>query len=384
VNWDNIRKQFELPQGVVYLNNGSFGPCPKPVLDATAAYLRDIDSHPGAKLGEYWGKLKETKKRLGAFVAMDPEDFVFVTNVTMGMSMISRGLRVLEEGDEILTTSQEYGAVNNAWEFVARKRKLTIRTAVVPSPPESAEQIVDIIKASFTDRTRVLYFSHITTTTGLILPVREICAAARERGILTAIDGAHAPGMIPLDVAALGADFYTGNCHKWLCAPKGTGFLWVRKGAQDMLDPLIVGWGWDKESDTFLGNFENPGTHSSGLPVAVGDAVAFQEAIGKETIAARGRELTAYGRGALEGISGTRSLTPSVPGMSNSLTAYALPLGDHEKLKRELEKRNIIIPNGPREDDTWLRLSTHVYNTREEIDLLVQALGAAYAVRRRM
>ena len=366
----------------MYLNNGSFGPCPKPVLDATAAYLRDIDSHPGAMLGEYWGKLKGAKKRLGSFVAMDPDDFVFVTNVTVGMNMISRGLRMLEEGDEILTTSQEYGAVNNAWEFVARKRKLVIRTAVVPAPPESAEQIVEIIKASFTDRTRVLYFSHITTTTGLILPVKEICAAARERGILTAVDGAHAPGMIPLDVPGLGADFYTGNCHKWLCAPKGTGFLWARKDAQDKLDPLVVGWGWDRENDTFLGNFENPGTHSSGLPVAVGDAVAFQEAIGKEIIAARGRELTAYGRDALEGIYGTRGLTPSVPGMSNSLTAYALPLGDHEKLKRELEKRNIIIPNGPREDHTWLRLSTHVYNTREEIDLLVEALEAAYAPRR--
>ena len=340
MDWDNIRKRFELPEGTVYLNNGSFGPCPRPVLDAAAAYMRDIDSHPGGMLGEYWGKLKDAKKRLGSFAAMDPEDFVFVANVTVGMNMISRGLRMFEEGDEILTTNQEYGAVNNAWEFLARKRNLVIRTAEIPSPPESAEQIVDIIRASFTPRTRLLYFSHITTTTGLILPVREICDAARERGILTAIDAAHAPGMIPIDVPSLGADFYTGNCHKWLCAPKGTGFLWARKNVQDLLDPFVVGWGWDRENDTFLGNFENPGTHCSALPVAVGYAVAFQEGIGKDLIAARGRELTSYGRQVLSGITGARNLTPDTPGLSNSLTAYALPLVDPEKLKGELLKRH--------------------------------------------
>ena len=371
MDWEGIRSQFELPEGAVYLNNGSFGPCPRPVLDAAAAYLRDIDSHPGAMLGTYWGKLQEAKKRLGTFAGMDPEDFVFVTNVTVGMNIISRGLQVFEEGDEILTTDQEYGAVNNAWEFMARTRKLSIRTVDIPSPPVSAEQIVDIIKSGFTDRTRVLYFSHITTTTGLIFPVREICAAARERGILTAVDGAHAPGMIPIDIPALGADFYTGNCHKWLCAPKGTGFLWVGKDVQDQLDPFIVGWGWNRENDTFLGNFENPGTHCSALPVAVGDAVAFQEGIGKERIAARGRELTAYGREVIGSIiPGTRILTPEGPRLSNSLTAFALPAVDPERLREELSRRRIIIPNGPRNGSTWLRLSTHVYNTREEIDLL--------------
>ena len=374
-----MRGQFELPADLVYLNNGSFGPSPKVVLDAAAAYLRQVDANPGEMLSVYRGKVKETKARLGAYVGMAEDDFVFITNVTVGMNMVSRGLRNLGEGDELLTTNLEYGAVDNAWEFAARHKGFEIRRVEIPSPPEDAEQIVSLIRSGFTDRTRVLSFSHISTKTGLIFPVTRICAAARERGIVTVIDGAHAPGMIPFDVSSLGCDFYTGNCHKWLCAPKGTAFLWARPEAQLLLDPFIVGWGWNRDGETYLGNFENPGTHCLALPAAVAEAIGYQESIGREAIAARGRELAAYGRAVIGAIPGTRILTPDDPALANSLTAFALPLMSQERLAAELASRRIIIPNGPREDHTWLRLSSHVYNMPWEIDLLAEAVTTALA-----
>ena len=374
-DWTEIRNQFELPHGTIFLNNGSFGPSPTPVLDAVAEGVRQIDSHPGEQLNAYRTYRDEAKQVLGRFVGMQPEDFVFVTNVTVGMNMIARGLRTLQEGDEILTTNQEYGAVNNIWRFVARKRGADIRTVEIPTPPQDPGEIVDLITTGMTDRTRVIYFSHITTTTGLVTPAAEICRIARDRGILSAVDGAHAPGMIPLNVADLGCDFYTGNCHKWLCAPKGTGFLWASPDAQKLLDPFIVGWGWNEEEETFLGNFENPGTHCIALPAAVAAAVRFQEEIGTEKIEAKDRELTAYGRERMCALPGVRLLTPDRPDMSCALTAFALPPTDSQTLRQSLATAGIIIPNDPREGHTWMRLSTHVYNLKEEIDRLIDVIG---------
>ena len=373
--WLNIRGQFELPEDLVYLNNGSFGPSPRPVLDAVTKYIREVDANPGQNLGVYWSKLGEAKRKFGAFAGIEPADFVFITNLTVGMNMISHGLHDLGIGDEVLTTDQEYGAVNNAWEFASRKAGFTIVKARIPTPTEDTGQILDGIERAITPRTKALYFSHITTSTGLIMPVAEICAIARKRSIITAVDGAHAPGMIPLDIQSLGCDLYTGNCHKWLCAPKGTAILWASPEAQRRLDPFIVGWGWKRDEETFLGNFENPGTHSIALPVAVGDAVDFQLSIGRDRIANRGRELAAYVRERIGSIPGAIPLV--APELACSLTAFTLPGMDKDRLTEALKKRRIIVPNRATSEDTWLRVSTHVYNFPHEVDVLREALDEA-------
>jgi isopenicillin-N epimerase len=380
-DWERVRTSFMIPDGVTYLNNGTAGPCPRPVHEKTMAVTELGEANP-AELGpQYTRAFQEAKPRLAAFVGALPQDMVFVLNVTLGMNMIARGLRTLRSGDEIVTTDQEYGAVTNVWEFVASRRGCTVRRVAVPQPPESPEQVVDILLGSVTARTRVLLVSHIPTTTGMIFPLERICAACRERGILTAIDGAHAPGMIPLDLAAIDADFYTGNCHKWLCAPKGTGFLHVAPRNQGLLDPLIVGWGWNKDKEeTFLGNFENPGTHSPAPWIGVAEATAFQESIGREQIAARGRELAAYGRWRMAELPGITPITSADHRLSCSIMTYTLPPLEEGRLQKALERRRIAVPAGATPQGGRMRLSTHIYNTTDQLDLLAEAFREAYRI----
>ena len=381
VSWESVRSSFLLADGVVYLNNGTAGPSPRIVYEKTRAITELVESNP-AELGVYYQKaFGESKDHFAAFMGARGQDVVFLLNVTVGMNVIARGLRTLRAGDEILTTDQEYGAVTNIWEFVAAKRGCTVRRVAVPQPPESAAAVVDLLLGSITARTKVILVSHITTTTGMIFPIREICAGARERGILTAIDGAHAPGMIPVDLAEIDPDFYTGNCHKWLCAPKGTGFLYVAPRCQRLLDPLIVGWGWSKErEETFLGNFENPGTHNPAPWIGVAEAASFQESLGKDSVASRGRELAAYARGKIAELPGFEPITSCKPELGCSICTYLMPPLAEGKLQKALERYRIVVPAGANPDGGRMRLSTHIYNTPDEVGILLSALREAYGL----
>jgi isopenicillin-N epimerase len=381
LTWEEVRSSFMVPDGVVYLNNGTAGPCPRAAYEKTIAVTAAVEANPG-ELGPAYAKaFGESKERFARFIGARPADVVFVLNVTVGMSIISRGLRCLRAGDEILTTDQEYGAVTNAWEFVAARRGCTVRRVAIPQPPESPQQVVDILLGAMTAATRVLLFSHIPTTTGMIFPARELCAGARARGVLTAIDGAHVAGMVPVDLSDIDADFYTGNCHKWLCAPKGTGFLHVPERNQKLLDPLIVGWGWSKDrEETFLGNHENPGTHNPAPWIGVGEAVAFQEFIGRDRIAARGRELATYGKDRIETLPGVKLVTSRKPELCCSIARYLLPPCAEGRLQKALEARRIVIPAGADPNGGSMRLSTHIYNTTREVDLLMEALREAYGL----
>lgn len=381
LTWEQVRSKFMVPDGVVYLNNGTAGPCPRPVYEKTMAVTAAVEANP-AELGPGYTKaFGEAKERFARFMGARAPDLVFVLNVTVGMSIISRGLRCLRAGDEILTTDQEYGAVTNAWEFVAAKRGCTVRRVAVPQPPESPQQVVDILLGAMTGATKVLLFSHIPTTTGMIFPAKELCAGARARGVLTAVDAAHVPGMIPVDLADIDADFTTGNCHKWLCAPKGTGFLHVAPRNQKLLDPLIVGWGWNKDrEETLLGNHEHPGTHNPAPWIGVAEAVAFQESIGRDRICARGRELAAYGKDRIEALPGFKLITSRKPELCGSIARYLLPPLAEGRLQKALETRRIVIPAGADPKGGSMRLSTHIYNTTGEVDILVEALREAYGL----
>ncbi len=382
-DWDAIARRYSIPPGIAYLNNGSFGPVPTAAIEASVSLLRDLESNPQEYLAEYRERTPGVKADLGDFLGMRAEDFVFVTNVTVAMNMVARGLRSLKPGDEILLTDQEYGAVDKTWQFVASRRGAHIVRAALPAPATTPGELYDAIVSAITPRTRVISISHITSPTGVILPVRAICAEARRRGVLTAVDGAHAPGMIPLDVELLGADFYAGNCHKWLGAPKGVGFLWASPQAQALLDPLIVGWGWDPEHESFLGNFENPGTHNPALYLAVGNCLELQREIGPEAIAARGRELAAYARERVLGIPGVQPKTPSTADLSGSLQAFDLPPLPDKDLGALMRERRIIVvvaPGGASDGNgIRLRVSTHVHNNREHVDRMVDVLREAYA-----
>ncbi len=381
-DWSTMRSRFMVPDDVLYLNNGSFGPAPRVVFEALLRYLKQLEENPAVYGEQYDRLLKVVKPKLAAFVGCDAERMAIVTNLTFGMNVLSRGIRGLSAGDEVLTTNQEYGAVNNIWDFAAKHQGLVIRHVHIPVPPESPEQIVRIIEEGITPRTRIIYASHVTTTTGLVLPVKEISALARSRGILSFIDGAHAPGMIRVDIGDIGCDFYAGNCHKWLGAPKGTAFIAMHPLSWERLEPFLVGWGWAKDKpETFNGNFENPGVHNTALPNAIGEAVDFQLEIGKENIEARGRELAEYGKDLFTRIPGVKLLTPRDPRMCGSMASYSLPaVEDDKRFTEALQKRRIVVPAGANSAGGRMRVSTHIYNSREDLHVLEQTLREIYRV----
>ncbi len=378
-DWNEIRRQYMVPPEVVYLNNGSFGPAPKPVFEALVRYMRQLEENPAVFNEQLQRMLTVVKPKLAAFVGADPAYLAVVVNLTFGMNLLAQGVRGLSAGDEVLTTDQEYGAVNNIWDYSARRNGFSIRRVSIPTPPESPEQIVRVIEEGITPRTRALSVSHVTTTTGLVLPLKEICALARSRGVLSFIDGAHAPGMIRVNIADIGCDFYTGNCHKWLGAPKGTAFVAMTPGSWERIDPFQVGWGWYKDKpETFAGNFETPGVHNTALSNAIGEAVDFQLSIGKDAIENRGRELAEYTKDVLTGLPGVKLLTPRHPAMCGSMSAFSLPPADTDtKLMGALKSRGIVVPARVDANGGWLRVSTHIFNSRGDVDALVVALKEA-------
>ena len=247
-----LRELFLLRPDVVFLNHGSFGACPRPVFEAYQQWQLELERQPVEFLGRrFGGLLREAREALAAVVGARADDLVYVPNATTGLNAVARSLR-LAPGDEVLTTNHEYGALDRTWRFVCARRGATYVNRPLPLPISSADEVIEQLWAGVTERTRVLFLSHITSPTALILPVQELVRRARAVGIITIVDGAHVPGQIPLNLEALGADFYAGNCHKWLNSPKGSAFLYARKEVQPLVEPLVVSWGWQPESSTLL------------------------------------------------------------------------------------------------------------------------------------
>ncbi len=213
-----LAAEFMLRPDVTFLNHGSFGACPRPVFETYQCWQRELELEPVEFLGRRVpGLLREARQVLAEYVGVQPGTLVFVPNATFGVNIVARSLE-LAPGDEVLGTDHEYGAAEHAWQFSCGKRGATYIRQPIPLPVSDASDVIDALWAGVTDRTRVIFLSHITSPTAIIFPIAEICRRARAAGIMTVIDGAHAPGQIPLDLAAIDPDFYTGNCHKWLCS----------------------------------------------------------------------------------------------------------------------------------------------------------------------
>lgn len=238
-----MRELFLLDPDVIFLNHGSFGACPKPVFAELQRWQLAMERNPVEFLGRRSAALLHAaRQRLATYVDAAVDDLVFVPNATTGVNTVAQSM-LLQPGDEVLTTDHEYGACDATWRLVCKRTGAHYRRVQIPLPFD-AESFVARLMAAVTPRTRLIFLSHITSTTALIFPVAALCAAARERGISTLVDGAHAPGQINLSLASVGADFYTGNCHKWLCAPKGAAFLHVRPEHHAAVHAPVVSWGY--------------------------------------------------------------------------------------------------------------------------------------------
>ncbi len=361
-----MRELFLLDPSVTYLNHGSFGACPRPVFERYQARQRELEVEPvDFIVNKLPGLLEQARTELGAYVGAPPDDLTFVPNATTGVNMAAQSLD-LHPGDEILATDLEYGACDLTWQHVcARAGARYVRAEI------DLDDVVGSLYAHRTERTRAVFVSHITSETALLLPVHAILA--RAEGLVTIVDGAHAPGQIALDLDALGADFYAGNCHKWLYAPKGSGFLHVRPEHQERVDAPIVSWGY-AEPATFRSRTERQGTRDSAAYLAVPDAIAFtREHDVRERCVALAREA----RAELCTMLGTEPIAPD--DMVLQMASVRLPEADEELSQRLFDDHRIEIPvNGD-----LLRISIACYTTREDVERLLDALPRALRRRSR-
>jgi isopenicillin-N epimerase len=392
VDWSDARSRMMLDPAVTNLNTGSFGPLPRVVFERVTGLRRRLAEEPMDFLNRWLPPLLwEARERLAGFVGADPYRLVFTTNVTAAVNLVASSLPLASPG-EILLTDHEYGAMHWCWERAAQRQGLTVRTFPLPVLASSPGEVVEAARAAMNERTRLFFFSHVLSPTGMVLPARELCAEARRRGILTLVDGAHAPAFVPINLDAIGADFYGANCHKWLLAPTGSGFLYFGPGGAERIQPLQVSWGWrhdrtkPDERDEFgstprLRFFEFEGTRDVCPWLAVPAAIDFQAGLGWQAIRGRIAELTTYVRQRLTGLAGLTPATPSHPELHGALTAFRFPrLVDAAPLQRALwDDFRIEAPVIDRPEKVLLRVSTHFYNTEAEVDRLGEAVNALLA-----
>jgi isopenicillin-N epimerase len=386
-SWTAARAAMMLDPTVTNLNTGSFGPLPRPVFEHVTAIRARLAAGPTDFFVRQMPPLLwEARLRLAKFLGADPLRLIFTVNVTSAVNLVASSLKLAAPG-EILLTDHEYGAMHWCWERAAQQQGLTFRTFPLPTLPASAQEIVDAACAAMNERTRVFFFSHVLSPTGLVLPARQLCEGARRRGIISVVDGAHAPAFVPnLNLNEIGADFYGSNCHKWMLAPTGSGFLYLGPGAFERVQPLQVSWGWRPDRskldvpDEFgstprIRYLEFEGTREICPWLAVPAAIDFQSQLGFDRIQRRMRELVHHVRGRLAGLHGLAPATPENPEMSGPLMAFQLPAGvDPLKLRQLLWERRIEMPVIERPDRLLVRTSTHFYNTEEEVDTLAKAL----------
>lgn len=380
---------WPLDPSVAFLNHGSYGACPAEVLRYQAALRAEMEAEPVRFLGrELDDRLDAARARLGAFVGADPDDLAFVSNATGGVNAVLRSLR-LAAGDELLTTDHAYQACRNTLDFVAERSGARVVTVTLPFPVTDPQAIVDTVLAGVTPRTRLALLDHITSPTALILPLERIVAALAARGIDSVVDGAHAPGMVPLDLRALGAAYYSGNCHKWLCTPKGSAFLWVRRDRQADVHPLTISHGAKGERagrSRFRLEFDWTGTQDPTAWLTVPMAIDYLAGLvpgGWPALMARNRALALEARRLLCAAVGTEPACPEE--MIGSIASVILP--DNRTVEtgwrvrdpiqgRLFEAWGIEVPimRWPAPPKRMVRVSAQLYNHLPQYVRLAEAL----------
>jgi len=374
-----FRDLFMLDPSVIFLNHGSFGAVPRPVFDEQERLRREMEAEPVLFLARSLDeRLHAVREAIAGLVnPASPDDLGLVPNTTTGLNAVARSL-ALGRGDEIVVSSHEYGAMLMLWEEVARIAGATVRVAAIPEPAPSADEIVDAIAAVVTARTRVLFVSHIASVSGIVLPVARICAEARRLGIMSIVDGAHAPGQLPLDLSAIAADVYAGNLHKWVCSPRGSAFVHARPEIQGLIRGPVVSWGWKwSGDDAFQGRFGWPGTVDPTAFLAVPSAIAFRRAHQWDAVIRSCRDRLEAAITALEATVG------GIPAAARALRAPQLAavhvdLGHREPadVQRMLwEQSRIEIPVERIGELTVVRMSVQAYVTDEDCQALVDALA---------
>ncbi|WP_176084393.1 aminotransferase class V-fold PLP-dependent enzyme [Martelella sp. HB161492] len=384
---ENLARQFLLDETVVFLNHGSYGACPRPVFEAWQSWQRLLESQPVAFLDPkrgYVERMRNSREALAGELGTSADNVVGVVNATAGLNIVAQSLK-LAPGDEILTTDHEYAALEKTWAYVCRRTGAVVKSVTVPLPLTREVDFTAAVLDGMSERTRVLFLSHITSPTALVFPIESIIAEAKRRGIWTVIDGAHTPGHIPLDLEALDVDFYAGNCHKWMMAPKGSAFLYVRPDLQTMIDPLVISHGWTADNKKpgavgpfgntpFIDSLEMQGTRDPSAWMTVVEAIRFRHANDWNEVARRCRDLAQATAAEMAAVTGLRPL--SAPQFcAPQMVAMPIPPCDPEWVHDTLiSDYNIEIPVFRWKDHHIARLSVQGYNNQKQTEALVHAL----------
>ncbi len=375
----NLHAQFLLDPSVIFLNHGSFGATPRPVFEAYQRWQSELERQPVEFLGRRAPDLLQSSRAiLAKYLRTDCNNLAYIPNATMGINIVAHSLH-LEQGDEVLATNHEYGAIDKTWTFLSKKNGFKYINQPVHTPVSSPETVLEDLWAGVTPNTRVICISHITSPTALIFPVQEICRRARQAGILTIIDGAHAPGQISLSLEEIGADFYTGNLHKWLCAPKGSAFLYARPGVQPLVEPLPISWGWQSDNpgpSQFVDYIERTGTRDLSAYLAVPDAIEFLEQNDWDSVRLHCHLLASDASRRVRALTGLPALSPDSPLWYAQMISIPLPARiDVKQLQIDLRNNDHIeIPVLCWNGMNLIRLSIQGYNIDKDIDALVAAL----------
>jgi len=377
---EELKQFYLLDPDITFLNHGSFGACPIPVFEQYQAWQRELERQPVLFIGRRQdGLLNAARARLAEFVHVEPDDLVYVTNATVGVNIVARSI-ALEPGDEVLGTSLEYGACDLTWKHLCAKAGATYIRQDIPVPFTTQEAIVEALWQGVTPRTKAIFLSHITSGTAVILPVEAICARARAEGILTVIDGAHAPGQVPLDLTAMGVDIYTGNCHKWLQAPKGAAFLYVRPEHQSWIESEPISWGWAREDHTFVTRNQGQATRDVSAYLSVPAAIDFQQEHNWPAVRARCHAMLAAFRDRMHAQLGTEPFYPSSPEWFSQMALVSVPSTlDAATLHTRLyEEFGVEIPVTMYGDRMFVRVSVQGYTSEHDLATLEAALLTIY------
>lgn len=376
---ENLKQYFLLDPTVTFLNHGSFGATPRPVFEACQNWQMELERQPVEFLGRrFTGLMAEARKILGDYLGTQADNLIFTQNVTISLNIVARSLK-LGSGDEVLTSDHEYGAMDRTWKFLSKELGFTYKQQ--PVSLASHDDFVRSFWQGVTPRTKVVFLSHITSPTALIFPVERVIKLARDAGILTVIDGAHVAGQIPLHLDSLGADFYGGNLHKWLSAPKGAGFLYAHPERQSLLKPLVVSWGYEPVvpgSSQFVDHHEWWGTRDVSAFLSVPSAIRFQAEHDWDAVRAECHLLAREAQRRICELTGIPPLHPAsqADAWFAQLAAAPLPQDvDIAVLKSRLyDEYKIEIPLIEWNGRKLIRVSVQGYNTKKDIDRLISAL----------
>ena len=378
--FSELKTLFMLDPEITHLNHGSYGACPKPIFDSLIKWQKKLEYEPVRHLGyDIFKYLENSRNALSDFVGCNKDDIIFSPNPSTALNTVIKSLD-LKKGDEILTTNHEYGALDKTWGFICKRTGAKYINQTISLPLISNEEFITQFSKGITDNTKIIFMSHITSSTGIIFPAKEICKIAKEKNIMCIIDGAHVPAHIKLNIPELDPDVYVGACHKWMCSPKGVSFLYAKKNIQDMIDPLVVSWGYDSEFPShskFLDYHQWQGTRDMSAYLTIPDTIKFLKEHNWEEVSNKCKEVNRWARDEINTLLKKDVLCDeSLIGQMSSI--YVDCDATIEYYIDFYKKYKIQVPFIRWNNQSLFRISIQAYNSKEDVYKLLDALKSEF------